>query len=76
MATLNIKGLDDRLYQRLKDRAVRQHRSVAQEVTHILTEVLASSEQTSLMALEGLGKHLWKDRGAADHVANERDSWD
>lgn len=36
MATLNIKGLPDRLYRRLKRRARERHRSLAQEVTHIL----------------------------------------
>lgn len=36
MAILNIKNLPDGLYERLKVRAEQQHRSVAQEVTHIL----------------------------------------
>ena len=48
MATLNIKNLPDALYAELKARAERQHRSVAQEVTHILTEVLTEPEPLSL----------------------------
>ena len=36
MAILNIKNLPDCLYERLKVRAEQQHRSVAQEGTHIL----------------------------------------
>ena len=36
MAILNIKNLPDGLYERLKVRAEQQHRSVAQEGTHIL----------------------------------------
>ena len=40
MATLNIKNLPDALYRKLQARARRQHRSVAQEVTHILAEAV------------------------------------
>jgi plasmid stability protein len=40
MATLNIKNLPDGLYRKLKARAKAERRSVAQEVTRILTEVL------------------------------------
>ena len=36
MAVLNIKNLPDFLYRKLQARAKRQHRSVAQEVTHLL----------------------------------------
>lgn len=39
MATLDVKGLDDSLYAKLKERAKQQHRSVAQEVTHILRSI-------------------------------------
>ena len=37
MATLNIKNLPDRLYRKIQARAVREHRSIAQEVIHILS---------------------------------------
>jgi plasmid stability protein len=76
MATLNVKNLDDRLYALLKARAEHQHRSVAQEVTHILAESLAESPRLSLLALEGLGRELWIGVDAARHVANERGAWD
>jgi plasmid stability protein len=76
MATLNIKNLDDGLYQRLKERAASQHRSVSQEVTHILSETLSDARPLSVLELEGLGRHLWKGVNAAEHVATERDSWD
>lgn len=76
MATLNIKGLPDALYDQLRERARANHRSIAQEVTHILTNVLQKPEPVSLLDLQGLGKELWAETDAADHVAKERDSWD
>lgn len=76
MATLNIKGLPDPLYDRLRERARANHRSIAQEVTHILSEVLEAPEPVSLLELQGLGKEIWADVDAAEHVATERGSWD
>lgn len=76
MATLNIKGLSDRLYRRLRQRARRNHRSMTQEVTQILTDVLADEEPLSLLDLRGLGSETWKDIEATRHVEDERSSWD
>lgn len=76
MATLNIKNLPDDLYQRLKDRAKRERRSVAQEVTHILSEVLESQGALSILELRGLGKECWEGINAAEHVNAERAAWD
>lgn len=76
MAILNIKNLPDALYERLKRRAERQHRSVAQEVTHILDQVLAEPEPLSILSLQGLGKTVWTGVGAEAHVDAERRSWD
>lgn len=76
MAILNIKNLPDALYERLKRRAERQHRSVAQEVTHILDQVLAEPEPLSILSLQGLGKPVWTGVDAAAHVDAERRSWD
>jgi plasmid stability protein len=76
MATLNIKNLPDRLYRKLQSRAKRQHRSVAQEVTHILSEALEEPEALSILDLQGLGKEVWAGVEAADHVDAERRSWD
>ena len=55
MATLNIKNLPDALYRKLQARARRQHRSLAQEVTHILTQAvetprLSASARAALRA--------------------------
>jgi plasmid stability protein len=76
MATLNIKNVPDDLYRRLQERAKRQHRSVAQEVTHLLSRALDGGEPLSLLELRGLGKELWAGRDAAAHVRTERKAWD
>ena len=76
MATLNIKNLPDALYRRLQARAKRERRSVAQEVTHLLSEVLETREPLSILELQGLGKELWREVEAAAYVERERAAWD
>lgn len=76
MATLNIKNLPDALYRKLQARARRQHRSLAQEVTHILAEAVAPRAKLAITDLRGLGKEHWTDRDGAAHVEAERRSWD
>lgn len=53
MATLNVKGFPDGLHRRLKARARRNRRSVAQEVTHILSEAVEPSKSLSVLDLRG-----------------------
>jgi plasmid stability protein len=76
MAVLNIKNLPDSLYKKLQARARREHRSIAQEVTHLLTEVLETTKPLSILDLRGLGKEHWHGIEAAKHVQHERASWD
>jgi plasmid stability protein len=76
VATLNVKGLPDELYQRLKARAEQDRRSIAQEVSFLLTEALNAQPDQSIMDLEGLGKELWAGIDAVEYVRTERDSWD
>ena len=76
MATLNIKNLPDSLYRKLQARARRDRRSVAQQVTQILSEALEAAPKRSILELQGLGKELWSGIDAAAHVRHERDSWD
>jgi plasmid stability protein len=76
VATLNVKNLPDALYKRLQARAKRQRRSVAQEVTQILSDALETPKTVSILELRGLGKEHWRDVDATAHVARERDSWD
>jgi plasmid stability protein len=76
VATLNIKNLPDQLYRRLRKRALAQRRSIAQEVTHVLSEALDAAEPLSILALRGLGKERWAGIDAGRHVRAERRSWD
>ncbi len=53
MATLQVRDIDDLLYQALKRRAKSQHRSLSQEVVHIIEDYLSrppadSATQTEL----------------------------
>ena len=75
MATLNVKNLPDGLYRKLKARAKREHRSVAQEVAMLLSEALEAPRAHSILELRGLGKDLWTGVDAAEYIARERDSW-
>jgi plasmid stability protein len=76
MATLNIKNLPEPLYRKLQARAKRERRSVAQEVTHLLSQVLEAPAPLSLLELRGLGKEHWRGIDAAEHVDQERAAWD
>jgi len=76
MATLNVKNFPDALYKKLQVQAKRERRSVAQEVTRLLTSALDNPKQLSILDLKGLGKEIWRDGDAAEHVARERDAWD
>ena len=76
MAILNIKNLPDALYRKLRTRAKRERRSVAQEVIHLLSEATQGTKAVSILALRGLGKELWSEVDPADHVRKERESWD
>ena len=58
MAVLNVKNFPDDLYARLKSKAVREHRSVAQTVVHLLSEATEEPEPLSILDLRGLGAEL------------------
>jgi plasmid stability protein len=79
VATLNIKNFPDPLYGRIKKRAGKNRRSIAQEVVQLLTEAVRPAQPVSLLDLEGLGKEAWEEalagRDAADYIRDERDSW-
>jgi len=76
VATLNVKNFPDELHAALRARAQREHRSVAQEVVHLLGRALEAPEPLSILDLQGLGKELWENVDAAAYVGRERDSWD
>lgn len=76
MATLNVKNLPDKLYRKLQASARRDRRSVAQQVTQILSAALEAPKELSILELRGLGKEIWEGIDAAEYVRRERDSWD
>lgn len=76
LATLNIKNLPDGLYRKLRQRAKRERRSIAQEATHLLSLALENPKTTSILDLQGLGKDDWRGVNAAEHVEKERAAWD
>ncbi len=76
MAILNVKNLPDALYRKLQERAKQRHRSIAQEVTHILEQALSEPAPLSILELQGLGKEAWRGINAAEHVEQERRAWE
>jgi hypothetical protein len=76
MATLHNKNRAAVLDRRLKERAGREHLSIAQEVTHIVERALEEEVALSILELEGLGRELWEDGDGAEHVDAERRAWD
>jgi plasmid stability protein len=76
LATLNVKNLPDALYRKLQAKARRERRSVAQQVTQILSEALDAQKELSISELRGLGKEVWEGVDAAEYIRRERDSWD
>ena len=49
---------------------------MAQEVIHILNQVVEKSAPLSILGLRGLGKEVWKGVEATKHVERERRAWD
>lgn len=76
-APLHIPSLPATLHRKLRDRARREHRTLAGEAAYLLERALEEAESLSLLELEGLGAELWEgeEDAAADHVARERDAW-
>ncbi|MDA8163460.1 MAG: hypothetical protein M0017_00315 [Desulfobacteraceae bacterium] len=75
MANLQIKGMDDQLYEDLKRQAAEENRTVTQEVVHLLRSHLASRKTSKaartpaevLLELSG----AWEDGRPAGDIVNE-----
>jgi plasmid stability protein len=76
VATLNIKNFPEGLYGKLRSLAETEHRSLTQQVIHLLGQAVEEQEPRSLLELKGLGKESWQGIDAARHVAEERAAWD
>ncbi len=63
MLNLNIKEFPEELYHNLVNLAKKDHRSLSQEVIHLLNKVVKETKEKrpSILELEGLGKESFKD---------------
>ena len=59
MATLNIKNFPEPLYEQLQKQAEDEHRSVAQQVIHLVSKSVGRPRSRSILELRGLGKEIW-----------------
>lgn len=75
MATLNIKNFPDDLHRKLRARAARDRRSMAQEVVLLLSASVDEGPAASILALRGLGAEHAVGVDVAQFVDEERDSW-
>lgn len=75
MATLNIKNFPDELYEKLRELAELEHRSISQQVTHLLQKSVVPDRGISLRELRGLGAGVWDGVDAVEYVNRERDAW-
>lgn len=73
MATLQVRDIDDALYNSLKISAKMQNRSVSQEVVTIIETYLNSSQKNNknatleFLSLEG----AWEDTRSADDIIKD-----
>ena len=72
MATLQVRDIDDRLYNFLKSSAKRQNRSISQEVVTIIENHLNSSVNIKNSTLEFLSlTGAWKDDNSAEEIVKD-----
>ena len=75
MAILQIKGIDDALYARLKQMAAADSRSVSQEVLHLTKEYMARREAQNAEAMSAKAllelAGTWEDDRDAAEIARE-----
>ncbi len=73
MATLQVKGIDDRLYAALGARAAADKRSISQEVVFMIEDFLSRSPRdhraVTSSALELAGS--WEDDRSASQIASD-----
>ncbi|GAB6192364.1 hypothetical protein [Desulfocastanea catecholica] len=75
MANLQVKGIDDDLYDKLKKLALNENRSISQEIiflikTHLSVKKTASSSRTPAEVLLQLSGS-WDDQRTADEIIAE-----
>ena len=74
MATLQVKGIDDRLYEALRRRAEQDHRSISQEILSMIETFLSrpadqplGNATSEFLALAG----SWEDDRGAEEIVRD-----
>ncbi|THB67799.1 MAG: antitoxin [Spirochaetaceae bacterium] len=73
MANLQVKDIDEKLYERLRRLAANDRRSISQEVVHILQKYLSKPDSfeknpaEEFLALSG----SWEDDRSADEIISD-----
>ncbi len=72
MATLQVRSIDDQLYEALGRMAAREHRSISQQVIAILQEHLSQPQRQATATEDFLALcSTWKDDRTAEEIAGE-----
>lgn len=73
MATLQVKSLDDRLYEALGNRASMDNRSISQEVVAIIRQFLATPPADTVKASHGLSElaGTWQDDRSPEEIVKD-----
>lgn len=72
MATLQVRSMDDQLYEALGRMAARDHRSISQQVIAILQEHLSQPLRHTSATEDFLALcSTWKDDRTAEEIAQE-----
>lgn len=72
MATLQVRSIDDQLYEALGKMAARDHRSISQQVIAILKEHLSQPVRHTTATEDFLALcSTWKDDRTAEEIAGE-----
>jgi plasmid stability protein len=70
MAILQVRDIDDRLYDSLKQKAQSENRSISQEVTVILETYLANPNSYNTNSTQEFLKLSWNDNRSAAETIN------
>ena len=78
MAQILVRGLDDALVARLKERAKLNHRSLQSEVKAILEEAAAMATKPEALAIVDKWQRYWEEKGktfsdSAELIREDRD---
>ena len=79
MAQILVRGLDDALVARLKERAKLNRRSLQSEVKAILEEMAPMATKTEALAIVDRWQRYWEEKGktfsdSAELIREDRDS--